>query len=532
MNIPGQNSRPHNYKWTVMGIVMAGTLMATLDSSIVNVSIPAIMADFGVNVDEIEWVITGYMIAFACLMPLTAWFRDRIGYKMLYMASIVVFTGGSLLCGIAWDLPSLIVARVIQALGGGAIIPTGMAMITEVFAPHERGKAMGIWGMGVIMGPALGPTIGGYLTNHFGWRSIFLVNLPIGIAVFFASLAMLVKEVPHKSTHRDFDFWGFIFLTVFLVSLLLGLTKGEREGWTSAYIITCGVISVLGLICFLLVEFSIEHGVVNLALFKNPVFSICVLVSLVRSVVLFGGVFLLPLFIQQQMGYEEIQSGLILLPGSLLMAVIMPFGGKLNDMIGPRLPSLIGIAGLWLFMIMYRNMDANMSAWDVIEPTLVRGVGLGLLMAPITAAAMNSIAQKDAGMASSMLNIIQQVGGSIGISVLSTVLSHRVPYHIAVISSGMDRTSPAFTESFRNMVYHIHSQGYTYVQSSQIAQSALFRNVVKCATVQAFQDAFIFGSILVILAFIFALFLPGRASVSFSDEKVEAEIIEEMVCID
>lgn len=532
MSTPEQNNMPHNYKWTVMGIVMAGTLMATLDSSIVNVSIPAIMADFGVNVDEIEWVITGYMIAFASLMPLTAWFRDRIGYKTLYMASIIIFTIASILCGIAWDLSSLIVARVIQALGGGAIIPTGMAMITEVFAPYERGKAMGIWGMGVIMGPALGPTIGGYLTNHFGWRSIFLVNLPIGIIVVFASLALLVKDVPHKSMHRDFDFWGFVFLTVFLVFLLLGLTKGEREGWTSNYIITCTIISIAGLICFLLVESSIEHGVVNLRLFKIPVFSICALISLVRSIALFGGVFLLPLFLQQQMGYDEMQSGLILLPGSLLMAVIMPLGGKLNDRIGPRLPTLLGVVGLWLFMFMYRNMDANMSAYDMIKPTLVRGVGLGLLMAPITAAAMNSITQRDAGMASSMLNIIQQVGGSIGISVLSTVLNHRVPYHIAVISSGVDRTSPAFTESFRNMIYHVHSLGYSYSQSSQIAQSAMAGRVLKYATVQAFQDAFIFGSILVIFAFIFAVFLPGATAVRSRDEKVEAEIIEEMVCID
>ncbi len=532
MSSAGRHERPDNYKWMVMGIVMAGTLMASLDSSIVNVSIPAIMADFGASVDEIEWVVTGYMIAFATLMPLTAWFRDRIGYRALYMASLVVFTAGSLLCGVAWNLPSLIGARVIQALGGGAITPTGMAMISEVFEPHERGKAMGIWGMGVIMGPAVGPTIGGYLTNHFGWRSIFLVNLPIGIMVFIAASILLVRDVPHKSTHRPFDLWGFCFLTIFLVALLLGLSKGESEGWTSVYILTCTVISALGLLCFLLVETTIDYGIINLSLFKLPVFSACSVVFLVRSVVLFGGIFLLPLFMQQQMGYEEMQSGLILLPGSLVMAFIMPVGGRIGDKIGPRIPTLIGLTGLWLFMFMYRNMDVTMTAFDLISPTIVRGVGLGLLMAPITAAAMNSVPQKDTGMASSMLNIMQQVGGSVGISLLSTVLGHRVPYHIGGLASSIDRTSPAFTESFQNLFHHIHSLGYTYAQSAQAAQGILVKKVVQRATVLSFQDAFLVGSTLVVLAFIAALFLPGSNAVISKDEIVAGEVVEEIACIE
>jgi EmrB/QacA subfamily drug resistance transporter len=532
MTAADRQMKSENYKWIVMGIVMTGTLMAALDTSIVNVSIPAIMSDFGASVDEISWVITGYMIAFAALMPLTAWFRDRIGYRTLYIASLVIFIGGSVLCGLAWNLPSLIAARIIQALGGGAVTPTGMAMISEVFEPRERGKAMGIWGMGVIMGPAVGPTIGGYLTNHFGWRSIFLINLPIGIIVIFVSFFLLVRDVPHHSLRKPFDFWGFLFLTIFLVSLLLGLSKGEKEGWTSAYIITCCVVSILGLICFLLVEASVEHGVIKLSLFKLPVFSACSIVMLVRSVVLFGGIFLLPLFMQQQMGYEEMQSGLILLPGSLLMAFVMPFGGRLSDKIGPRIPTLLGLAGLWLFMFMYRNMDANMSAMDVINPTLVRGVGLGLLMAPITAAAMNSVSQRDAGMASSMFNIIQQVGGSIGISLLSTVLSHRVPFHLAGISSSMDRTSPVFIESFQNLVRHIHSLGYTYAQSAQLAQGVIFRKVAQYATVLSFQDAFLVGSVLVIFAFISALFLPGKSELDSHSEKVAGEIVEEIVCIE
>ena len=188
-----------NYKWVVMVIVMIGMVMSMLDSSIVNVSIPSIMADFGSNVTDIEWVVTAYMLAFAVLMPLTAWLRDRIGHKILYSISLLVFTVGSLLCGLAFNLPSLIAARVIQALGGGAMNPTGMAMIAEVFDPKERGRAMGWFGMGIIIGPAVGPTLGGFLTVTFGWRSIFLVNLPVGIFAVIMALEMLVHDRPHHT---------------------------------------------------------------------------------------------------------------------------------------------------------------------------------------------------------------------------------------------------------------------------------------------------------------------------------------------
>lgn len=247
-----------NYKWKVLVIVMIGTLMSAIDSSIVNVSIPAIMADFGSSLDDIEWVVTSYMLAFAALMPLTSWFRDRIGHKSLYIWSLIIFTTGSLLCGIAWNLPLLIIARIIQAIGGGAITPTGMAMITETFEPQERGKALGFWAMGAIMGPAFGPTIGGYLTKNFGWPSIFIINLPIGIIGIVMAINLLKADKPHAERSRPFDTAGFLFLALFLVSFLLGVSKGEAEGWTSEYIITCGILALIGLVGFLTVELQIK----------------------------------------------------------------------------------------------------------------------------------------------------------------------------------------------------------------------------------------------------------------------------------
>jgi EmrB/QacA subfamily drug resistance transporter len=508
---------PHNYRWIVMGIVMIGTMMATLDSSIVNVSIPAIMADFGANIDDIEWVLTGYMIAFATLMPLTAWIRDHIGYKSLYIGSLFVFTLGSVLCGAAWNLESLIGARIIQALGGGAIAPTGMAMISEVFPPEERGKAIGIWGVGIILGPTIGPTLGGYLTKTFGWRSIFLVNLPVGIIALIAASILLIQDKPHESSHRPFDLWGFIFLSVFLVTFLLGLSKGEKEGWTSVYILTCALISIIGFIMFLVVETQTTHGIIDLGLFRFPAFSICSLVIIVRSVALFGGIFLLPLFLQQQMGFDEMQSGLILMPGALMIMLFMPITGRLGDRIGPMVPSVIGVFLLAWSMFMYRNLDVTMSVFQLIKPTLIRGVGLAFLMAPIMAAALNAVPHHKAGMASSMVNIIMQVSGSIGIASLATVLSNRIHFHLNVVGAAAKMGTPAFMETFRRVSEHAHAMGYPYAQSKQIAGILIFRKISQSAIVMSFQDAFIVGAIIVLVALVPAFFLPRRNAIHRPD---------------
>lgn len=498
------------YKWQVLVVVMIGTLMAALDSSIVNVSIPAIMADFGASVDDVEWVVTGYMLAFATLMPLTAWLRDRIGHKVLYSASLIVFTLGSLLCGLAWNIPSLVVARILQAMGGGALTPTGMAMISEVFEPHERGRAMGYWGVGVILGPAFGPTLGGYLTKSFGWPSIFLINLPIGIFGLWAAMKLLKDDKPSHEHHKPFDYWGFSFLTLFLVSFLYGISKGEHEGWTSPIIVWCGNLSLTGLVGFLLVESLTEHGVIDLHLFKYPVFSISMILTATRSMALFGGVFLLPLFLQQLKGLDEVESGLIMLPGSLVIAFFMPLAGRMSEKIGPRYLAVGGLSALAIFMIMYRHININTSNWDIIFPTIIRGFGISFLMAPLMATTLNAVPRHKAGMASSMMNLIQQVGGSLGIAILATVLSNRIHHHLDSIGGAINIHSTLFTESVRNVMQRAHELGYSHVSSAFIAKASILKVAAQRATEQAFQDAFLVGAFIVLLTLIPAFFLPGQ----------------------
>jgi EmrB/QacA subfamily drug resistance transporter len=512
-----------NYKWTVLIIVMIGMVMAMLDSSIVNVSIPKIMADFGSSITDIEWVVTAYMLGFAVLMPLTAWFRDRVGHKFLYSLSLIVFTVGSLLCGLAWNLPSLIAARVIQSFGGGAMNPTGMAMIAEAFEARERGKAMGFFGVAIVLGPALGPTLGGFLTEVFGWRSVFLVNLPIGIIGVIMAMEMLVPDKPGAESHKPFDMWGFVFLTIFLISFLLGLSRGETEGWSSKYIMICALLSVFSFSSFLITETLVRDRIMDLSLFKHPIFSVAMLITAIRSIALFGGVFLLPLFLQQLKGLSAVQSGLILMPGTLVMAVVMPFVGIISDKVSPRFLAVVGLCILAYSMFLYKDISIYMSNWSIVFPTMIRGVGMCLLMAPIMTLALNSIPRHKAGMASSMMSIIQQVGGAIGIAFLSTVLDNRTKFHTNNMAPMMRSNGPKFIETVNAIASRAHDIGMTGMNSALAAKTTVMKYFYMSMMGYGFQDAFVFATGIIILSLIPTLLLPNKNVIHHSQESVIIE---------
>ncbi|HET9869453.1 MAG TPA: MDR family MFS transporter [bacterium] len=503
---PGRE-RP-NYKWEVLWVVMLGTLMAALDQSIVNIALPDMMSDFGCTTEDIEWVVTGYMLSFSTLMPLTSWLRDRVGYRNIYLASLVVFTLGSVLCGLAWNLPSLVFFRVVQAIGGGAITPTSLAMISEVFPPEERGQALGYWGVGVIMGPAFGPTLGGFLTHTVGWRSIFWVNLPIGILGTLLALSLLRRDAPHPDQRKPFDFFGFGFLSLFLVSFLLAVSQGEEKGWSSAYITVCFILSALGLVGFLVVDSLVEHGIIDFKLFRYPMFAAGSLVIGARSVALFGGMFLAPIFMQNVMGFDEVQSGLIMLPGALLIAVFMPISGRISDKIGPFYPTLAGLIGVVAFMALYRGLDADTTVWGLVYPTLIRGVGIGLLIAPVMAASLNVIPRASAGMASAVMNLLQQVAGSIGIAVLGTFLDHRTHFHQMALAGRITELTPAQSQVVRDLADQARLLGLNHAQAHQVGLSALAQQVATAGAVQGFDDAFLFGAAIVALGILPAFLLP------------------------
>lgn len=502
----------------VLGILMIGTFMAILDTSIVNVALPHMMSAFGVNRDQIEWVSTGFMLASAVTMPLIGWLSDRLSYERLYLISLFIFTAGSALCAFAWSYHTLVGFRIIQAVGGGAIQPVGMALVADLFEPEERGKALGIWGTGIMLGPAIGPTLGGYLTDWFNWRSIFSVNLPVGAAALVFGVIIMNLRADRKRERHSFDLLGYGFLSLFLIASLLALSNGERLGWTSNYILICTALSVIGLVMFLAIELSVREPLLDLGLFKHRNYSISMLLSIFRSIGLFGGVFLLPIFLQNLVGYTTVQTGLWMMPGALAVGLVMPLAGQMTDRYHPRWLVFFGIIVTGVSMLMFGYLDPKSGALMLLGPQIIRGVGLAFMMAPLMTAALNAVPQEDIATASSFLNITSRVGGAFGIAILNTFVTHMATSHALHLSEKLSLQS----ETFKRLVLWLQHYAAGTLASSQQGIVGLAAKVIAFrAQVLAFDNGFVFGGLILLIGGIpLSLLLAHSRSTSDQREPV------------
>jgi len=500
-------------RWVVLGIVMMGTFMAILDSSIVNVALPHMMSAFGVTRDDIEWVSTAFMLATAVAMPLVGWIAGKVGHKLLYLVSLVLFTVGSLVCALAWSYDALIVARVVQAIGGGAIQPVGMAIVADMFAPEERGRALGIWGTGVMVGPAIGPTLGGYLTDWFNWRVIFSINLPFGVVTLLAGLAFMPARRGIAKQRVPFDVWGFIFLSMALIAGLLALSEGQDEGWTSTYIMTCLALTVIGFVLFLAVEASVEHPLLPLGMFKFRNFSVSMALAIFRAVGLFGGVFLLPIFLESLVGYTTIQTGLWMMPGAAAVGLTMPIAGRLADRYNAKWLVAVGTVITAVSMVMYGDLDPKSSAAVIIVPQLIRGAGLALLMAPLLTAALNAVPKHQVATASSFLNVAQRVGGSFGIAVLNSYVTNVAFKHAVRMGEQVGPQSVEFGR-LAARASHLafpdsHGVLLTGPAKGMVVASQIVHNK---AMVLAFDNAFVLAGFIVLAGLPLSLMLAPNTS--------------------
>lgn len=502
----GKNAKPNQYKWLVLLIVIFGSFMAILDSSIVNVALPHLMVTFSSNLVEIEWVVTGYMLAFAIFMPVTVWLRDALGLKNAFILALLFFILGSALCGMSWSRESLIFFRIIQAIGGGALMPTGLTMITEVFPPEERGMAMGVWGAGATVAPAVGPTLGGYLVDFVSWRSIFYINIPIGVVVIALAAVILRADRGHGGKIR-FDFPGFFFLSIALAGLLLGFTQGEREGWTSTYILTMFGAAYFSFFIFLIVERLIKDPIVELSIFKNRNFSLCSVLGVIRSLGLFSSVFLMPLFLQNLLGYSAFQTGILMMPSALAVTVSMPLAGNLTDRIGPKIPVVFGGIVTAYSLFLYSKLSLNSSYGFLLYGFILRGIGLGFLMAPVVVAAMNSVPKKMTSLASGLLNVIMQVSGAFGVAIFSVMLTRRQAFHSANYFSHLTPDNMPLRILMSKITEVLSLFGNYSVDAKVIAQSLIYKYLVEWASVNSFNDVFIVAAYIVGIGSMLILFL-------------------------
>ncbi len=411
-------------KWLITITVMMATIMAALDISIVNVALPYMRGNLGASVEEIAWVATGYLLSNVIVMPMIAMLTARFGRKRFYLFSILLFTITSMLCGVAWNLTALITFRAIQGIGGGAIIPISQAILRESFPPEEQGKIIGIYGLGVILGPAFGPTLGGWLTDTYSWRWIFFINVPVGIL----NLVLISRYIHDPSyLERDkgrLDYGGLAFLILGLGSLQLFLEKGQQWNWfESKFIIWLAVLAAIGLISFIRRELTTARPAVDLRLFKDSNFVVGTFLGGIFGIALYGCLFLLPLFLQELLGYPALNSGLALMPRSMAMALTMPVAGRLYNRCGPRLLVAIGMLVSGFSFWQLSRLNLGVGYLDILLPQALQGLGFGMVFVSLTTSAMITIDRKRMTAATGLYVVVRQIFGSIGIALVATELT-------------------------------------------------------------------------------------------------------------
>jgi DHA2 family multidrug resistance protein len=504
--------RPENptYRWLVLAGVMIATFMAVLDATIVNVALSTLMSTFGVTVDRVEWVLTAYLIVFGVMLPSSGWLADHLGYKLIFLLGLFTFTLGSFLCSVAWNLNALIAFRVLQGAGSGILQPVGMAIVTREFPPEKRGVALGFWTIAAAASVSLGPTVGGYLIDNYSWHMIFDVNIPIGIAGMAAVLVVL-REQKGESV-RAFDMVGFLSLSAFLTTLLLALASGNSAwntgGWQSNYILTCFAISAVSLTVFLITEFSVEHPLIELALFKNFNFAVTNTVMFMFGVGMFGSTFLLPIFLQNSLGYTPLQAGMVFLPVGFLQGLVSPLAGVFSDRYNPKIPLAIGILLMAYTFYQFGFLAPISEKQDIMLPLYLRGIAMGMLFTPVITLSISEIPIQKMAQASGLVNVIRQIGGSFGVAVFGTILTRRTIYHAALYGEQISPSSVSLQQTLARLQHFaITRTGGTASTALARARVQLGSFVANQAFVRAMDDVFLIAAVIVALTVIPVFFL-------------------------
>jgi MFS transporter, DHA2 family, multidrug resistance protein len=506
-----------SYKWFLLANVMLGTFMAVLDATIVNVGLPKIMASFGVGLDKIEWVVTAYMLAMAVALPTSGWLADKFGYKRLYFIGLFLFTLGSMLCGRASDENMLIAARVIQGLGAGTIQPLGMAIITREFPPNQRGIALGFWGISAAASVSFGPLIGGFLIDRFSWPLIFDVNIPIGIIAMLFTIIIQSEYINRKA--RKFDIVGFISVTIFLPLTLYILSQGNAAtnsaGWHAPFILAYGAIALIALAVFITAELTVEEPLLDLRLLKNHNFGIANIILIIFSLGMFGSTFLLPVYLQNSLGYTALQAGSVFLPVGIIQGIVAPISGRISDKLNPKIPLFIGVVLFAFSFYLNANLSWLTELKFIMLSLYLRGFAMGLMFTALTTVSLSEIPRDKMAQASAITNSIRQLGGSLGVALLATLLTTRVSYHAQVFGNALKPGSEIYQQTTTRIKYHLQNEaGSSPSGSTRISQALLLSNLNKQAYIQGIDDDFLLAGLITLLGGIPIIFLHTKKNIN------------------
>lgn len=493
----------------MIGVIL-GVFMAVLDSSVVNVAIPKMMAVYATDQTTIEWVITAYSLTVGMFTPISGYLADRFGAKRMYLAALFLFVIGSGLCGAAWSASSLIAFRVLQAFGGALLMPISMTILFSLSKPEKRGLIMGIWGIAIMFAPAFGPTLSGYIVQNLDFRLIFYINVPIGIINIFIAKAF-IPELKPKDAGR-FDLPGFITCVLGFFCLLYALSDAPTSGWASAKIVSLFIAAAILLSLFVVFELTTDNPMVDLRLLKNRAFLASNIAVSVLMIAMMGALFLLPVFLQNGLGFSPLQTGLLTMPGALVTAALMPVSGALFDKFGARPLAIIGFIVMLIASIMLVNLNFNWTYSAIMVVYVIRSSGMGLSMMPLRTAGMNAVPLVHVNRASALQNTLSNVAGSVGVAILGTAMTNHANLSLATY------TQKVSVQSLQQIsAYGMHPSVYGVSDPSDM--SRLMGVLEQLAFQNGIRQAFIIAVIVTVIALIASLFVGKKQQMGGPKDK-------------
>ncbi|WYW90924.1 DHA2 family efflux MFS transporter permease subunit [Staphylococcus aureus] len=499
----------------ILAALLFGMFIAILNQTLLNVALPKINTEFNISASTGQWLMTGFMLVNGILIPITAYLFNKYSYRKLFLVALVLFTIGSLICAISMNFPIMMVGRVLQAIGAGVLMPLGSIVIITIYPPEKRGAAMGTMGIAMILAPAIGPTLSGYIVQNYHWNVMFYGMFIIGI------IAILVGFVWFKlyqyTTNPKADIPGIIFSTIGFGALLYGFSEAGNKGWGSVEIETMFAIGIIFIILFVIRELRMKAPMLNLEVLKFPTFTLTTVINMVVMMSLYGGMILLPIYLQNLRGFSALDSGLLLLPGSLIMGLLGPFAGKLLDTIGLKPLAIFGIAVMTYATWELTKLNMDTPYMTIMGIYVLRSFGMAFIMMPMVTAAINALPGRLASHGNAFLNTMRQLAGSIGTAILVTVMTTQTTQHLSAFGEELDKTNPVVQDHMRELASQYGGQ--------EGAMKVLLQFVNKLATVEGINDAFIIATIFSIIALILCLFLQSNKKAKATAQKIDQYMV-------
>ncbi|WP_075313666.1 DHA2 family efflux MFS transporter permease subunit [Bacillus wiedmannii] len=491
----------------VVAVLILGMFVSILNQTIINVALPPLMNEFNVSTSTAQWLITGFMLVNGILVPISAFLVSRFTYRKLFVAAMLFFTVGSIICAISGNFTMMMTGRVIQAVGAGILMPVGMNIFMTLFPPHKRGAAMGLLGVAMILAPAIGPTVTGWVIENYRWNLMFYAMFIIGLIITFLSLKFFTLAQPVSKT--KLDVFGVVSSSIGLGSLLYGFSEAGNNSWTSAEVVISLIIGVVGIAVFIWRELTTDNKMLDLQVFKYPVFTFTLVINAIVTMALFGGMLLLPVYLQNIRGFTPIESGLLLLPGSLIMGIMGPIAGKLFDKYGIRPLAIVGLAITTFATYEFTTLSMDTPYSVIMTDYIIRSIGMSFIMMPIMTAGMNALPMKLISHGTATQNTSRQVAGSIGTAILITLMTQQTTAHVADYGNMLTTSNPILVDKVHGMGQSLAAIAGSAQAGDAMSTQLLFGQISKLSAINGINDAFLIATILAGIAWVLSFFLPS-----------------------